>query len=125
MQGAQIDITPERAFKIIREALADDERKKLKTALMHWLIAVIDVLAQVEKDRPGAARLAEKRLVSDEYWEGVQEAFGGIHEAIEEINKEADELEEGWSQAIFPQALQFWRLQKFRESQNESDQQEK
>lgn len=117
--GAKLELNVEKAREIIRTKLDEEEKKKLRTVLMRWLIAVIDVLAQVERDRPGAARLYEKKLVSDEYWEGVQSCFQGSHEVIKEINGEAEFLEDGWGAQIFPQALQLWRVTKMREKQNE------
>jgi hypothetical protein len=85
------------------------------------MIAVIEVLARVERDRPGAARLYEKKLVSEEYWEGVQNCFAETHAAIEEISAEAEFIEQGWGAQIFQQALQLWRVTKIRERQREEE----
>ena len=115
--GAKLEMNVDKAKELLRTQLNEDERKKLRTGLMRWLIATIDVLAMVERDRPGAARLYEKHLVSEEYWEGVQSCFSETHETIQEINAEAEFMEEGWGAQIFQQALQIWRVTKVRERQ--------
>ena len=119
--GAKLELTMEKAQELLRKKLDDDERKKLRTALVRWLIAVIEVLARVERDRPGAAKLYEKKLVSEEYWEGIQNCFQETHEVIQEINAEAEFIEEGWGAQIFQQALQLWRVTKIREKQRAED----
>jgi hypothetical protein len=120
-QGAKLEMTMEKAKDILRNKLDDEERKRMKLALVKWMIGTIEVLARVERDRPGAARLYEKKLVSEEYWDGVQECFRETHETIQEINAEAGFLEEGLESQIFTQALQLWRLTKFREQQRSGE----
>lgn len=119
--GAKLELQVDNARDILRKQLDDDERKKLKTALVRWMIGAIEVLAQVERDRPGAARLYDKKLVSDEYWDGVQTCFEEVHEMIKDINSEAEFMEEGWGAQIFPQALQLWRVTKIRERQRSEE----
>jgi len=85
------------------------------------MIGAIEILAKVERDRPGAARLYEKKLISEEYWEGVQECFTETHSTIEEIRAEAEFIETGWGAQIFQQALQLWRVTKIREKQREEE----
>jgi len=123
--GAKLEISLEKAKDILRTKLDDDEKKKIRTALVRWMIAVIEVLARVERDRPGAARLYEKKLVSEEYWEGVQSCFADTHGAIEEIGAEAEFIEQGWGAQIFQQALQLWRVTKIRERQREEEEEAK
>ena len=119
--GAKLELDVSKAKEILRSQLQHDEKKKLRTALIRWMISVIDVLAQVERDRPGAARLYEKKLVSDEYWDGVQSCFQETHEVIQEINAEAEFMDEGWGAQIFQQALQLWRVTKMREKQKSGE----
>lgn len=114
--GARLEIKMDEAKNIVRTKLDDEEKKKLKMSLVKWMIGAIDVLAQVEKDRPGAAKLYDKNLVSDEYWDGVQQCFGDVHEMIQEIAGEADFIEDNWGQQVFQQALQLWRITKMRDS---------
>ncbi len=119
--GAKLEISMDKAKDILRNKLDEDEKKKLRTSLVRWMIGVIEVLARVERDRPGAARLYEKKLVSEEYWEGVQTCFAETHAAIEEISAEAEFIEQGWGAQIFQQALQLWRVTKIRERQREEE----
>jgi hypothetical protein len=119
--GAKLEISLDRARDILRSQLGDEEKKKIRTALVRWMIGTIEVLAKVERDRPGAARLYEKKLVSEEYWQGVQECFAETHSTIEEIRAEAEFIEPGWGGQIFQQALQLWRVTKIREKQREEE----
>lgn len=119
--GAKLEMPMEKAKEIFQSKLSDDERKRIKTALVRWMIGVIEILARVELDRPGAARLFEKKLVSDEYWEGVQTCFQETHETIKEISGEAEFVEAGWGSQIFQQALQLWRVTKIRDQQRSTD----
>jgi hypothetical protein len=120
-QGAKLEISVEKARDLIRNKLTDEERKKIRMALVRWMIGTIEVLAKVEKDRPGAARLYDKKLVSEEYWAGVQSCFQDTHETIQAINGEAEFLEEGLGSQIFQQALQLWRITKVREQQRSGE----
>ncbi len=104
------------AKSIVRTKMDEDDRKKMKMALVKWMIATIEILAQVEKDRPGAAKLFDKNLVSEEYWDGVQQCFSDVHENIQEISAEAEFVEDGWGAQVFQQALQLWRITKIRET---------
>ena len=119
--GAKLEMPMDKAREIFRSKLVDEERKRIKTALVRWMIGVIEVLARVERDRPGAARLYEKKLVSEEYWEGVQRCFKETHEVIQEINGEAEFVEAGWGSQMFQQALQLWRVTKIRDQQRSAD----
>ena len=108
-------------MEILRTKIADQDRKKLKTLLVRYMMAVIEILARVEKDRPGAAKLYERKLVSDQYWSELNEAMKMVNGLLEKIMAEAEFIEEGWGSKIFPQAIQFWRLEKMREARNEGD----
>ena len=119
--GAKLEISLDKAREILRSQLNDEEKKKIRTSLVRWMIGAIEVLAKVERDRPGAARLYEKKLISEEYWEGVQECFTETHSTIEEIRAEAEFIETGWGAQIFQQALQLWRVTKIREKQREEE----
>ena len=120
-QGAKLEMPMEKAREIMRQKLDDEERKKLRTTLIRWMIATIEVLAQVERDRPGAAKLFDKKLVSEEYWNGVQSCFQETHETIQQINAEAEFIEDGWGAQIFQQALQLWRVTKIRDRQRSEE----
>lgn len=119
--GARLEITMEEAKSIVRTKMDDEDRKKMKMALVKWMIGTIEVLAQVEKDRPGAAKLFDKNLVSEEYWDGVQQCFSDVHETIQEISAEAEFIEDGWGPQVFQQGLQLWRITKIRETSRTPD----
>ena len=115
--GAKLELPMEKARELLRTKLDDTEKKQIRLALVRWMIGTIEVLARVERDRPGAAKLYEKKLVSEEYWDGVQSCFRDAHQTIQMINSEAEFIEEGWGSQIFQQALQLWRVTKVREQQ--------
>merc|ERR1712032_876722 len=52
------------------------------------------------------------KLVSERYWGSFCEAEAIVDEEISSCLNEAEELEPGWREHIFPQAVQIWRRQK-------------
>lgn len=119
--GARLELKMDEAKALLRTKLDEEERKKLKMSLIKWMIGAIEVLAQVEKDRPGAAKLYDKNLVSEEYWDGVQQCFSDVHDTIKEISNEAEFVEDGWGPQVFQQGLQLWRITKMRETSRTPD----
>merc|ERR1712039_1049627 len=89
-----------------------EERMGLKQALMKRLVACIDPLDQVNRDKPGNWKLWRGKLVSENYWNSLVAGEKLVHEEIEACIAEAEELEPGSREHIFPQALQIWRRQK-------------
>merc|ERR1711920_1081388 len=89
-----------------------EERMGLKQALMKRLVACIDPLDQVQRDKPGNWKLWRGKLVSERYWGSLCDAERLVSEEIDSCTAEAEELEPGWREHIFPQAVQIWRRQK-------------
>jgi len=89
-----------------------EERGVLQKALMRRLVCCIDKLDQVQRDKPGNWKLWRGKLVSERYWGSLCDAEKLVSEEIDSCIAEAEELEPGWRQHIFPQAVQFWRMQK-------------
>mmetsp|Transcript_112652 Transcript_112652/g.351212 ORF Transcript_112652/g.351212 Transcript_112652/m.351212 type:complete len:273 (-) Transcript_112652:7-825(-) len=89
-----------------------EERQVLQMALMRRLVCCIDRLDQVQRDKPGNWKLWRGKLVSERYWGSLCDAEKLVSDEIDACVAEAELLEPGWRQHIFPQALQFWRMQK-------------
>lgn len=89
-----------------------EERQQLQKALMKRLIGGIDRLDQVQRDKHGNWKLWRSKLVSERYWGSLCEAEKMVTDEIDSCLAEANELQPGWREHIFPEALQFWRAQK-------------
>merc|ERR1712060_627247 len=83
-----------------------EERQGLKHALMKRLVACIDPLDQVQRDKPGNWKLWRGKLVSERYWGSLCDAETSVSQEIDACIAEAAELEPGSRGHIFPQALQ-------------------
>lgn len=92
-----------------------EELQILKKALMRRLVSCVDKLDQVQRDKPGNWKLWRSKLVSERYWSSLCDAEKLVSEEIDSCIAEAEELEPGWRQHIFPQAVRFWRMQKQQE----------
>lgn len=100
----------------VRE-LSAEERMMLKRQLVKRLVADIERLDQVQRDKPGNWKLWRGKLVSEPYWVSLCEAEKRVSEEIDACLEEAESLEAGWREHIFPQAVQCWRVGKARESE--------
>lgn len=101
-----------------------EERQLLQKALMKRLVGGIDRLDQVQRDKPGNFKLWRSKLVSERYWGSLCDAERMVTEEIDLCIAEANELEPGWRDVIFPQALQCWRMQKHKEIQKKAQKKE-
>lgn len=99
--------TPSWAQKVPPEELMG-----LKHALMKRLVACIDPLDQVQRDKPGNWKLWRGKLVSERYWNSLVDGEKIVSEEIDACIAEANELEPGWRDHVFQQAVQIWRRQK-------------
>jgi len=95
--------------------LAPEDKISLQKALMRRLVSGIERLNQVQKDKPGNWKLWRGKLISERYWGSFCEAEALVDEEISSCLEEAEELEPGWREHIFPNAVQIWRMQKQRD----------
>jgi len=89
--------------------LPPEERQSLAEALMRRLVKTIDRLDRVQSDKPGNYKLWQKKLVSEHFWASLVDAEKLIGEEVDSCMAEADEIQLGWREHIFPQAVQQWR----------------
>jgi len=92
-----------------------EERQALQKALMHRLVSCISKLDQVQRDKPGNWKLWQTKLVSERYWGSLVDAEKVVSQEIDACVAEAEEIEPGWRDHIFPQAVQCYRMQKQQE----------
>jgi len=100
--------------------LAPEELVILKKALMMRLVRDIDRLDQVQRDKPGNWKLWRGKLVSERYWGSLLEAERLVSEEIDNCVAEAEVLEPGWREHVFPQAVQCWRMEKMRDMEKKA-----
>merc|ERR1712183_420587 len=74
-----------------------------------------ELLDQVQRDKPGNWKLWREKLISEHFWATLCEAEKVFGEEIDACVAEAEDLEPGWKQFIFRQAVQMWRVSKQRE----------
>jgi len=94
------------------QRLPPEEHQNLQRALMRRLVANMDKLDQVHNDKPGNWKLWRAKLVSERYWMSLCEAERLVSEEINSCVAEADELNPGWHEHIFQQALHYWTMGK-------------
>jgi len=110
--GAEEDADGQAAEPSWVQSVPPEEAMILKRALMRRLVSCIDKLDQVQRDKPGNWKLWRGKLVSERYWTSLCDSERLVSEEIDSCVAEAEELEPGWRQHIFPQAVQFWRSSK-------------
>jgi hypothetical protein len=92
--------------------LSAEDKLSLQQALMKRLVKTIDRLDQVQRDKPGNWKLWREKLVSERFWSSLCDAEKMVGEEIDSCMAEAQELEPGWQEHIFQQAVQYWRMGK-------------
>mmetsp|Transcript_63026 Transcript_63026/g.181286 ORF Transcript_63026/g.181286 Transcript_63026/m.181286 type:complete len:264 (+) Transcript_63026:103-894(+) len=92
-----------------------EERQVLQKALMQRLVACIGKLDQVQKDKPGNWKLWQTKLISERFWSSLCDAEKAVSQEVDSCVAEAQEIEPGWKEHIFPQAVQLYRMQKQQE----------
>lgn len=86
----------------------------LAQALMKRCIADIPLVTHIQKESPGMNKLYSQSMCSIKQWKSYQAAEALISSEVEEVRAEADEIEPGWSQAIWRQAMQYHNMLKNR-----------
>jgi len=97
--------------------LPDEERGNLQKALMQRLVCSIERLDKVQRDKPGNWKLWREKLVSEHYWESLQASEKMVGDEIDHCVAESDEIQPGWREVIFRQAVQCWRMKKQHETE--------
>jgi len=88
--------------------------RALAQALMKRSIADIPLVTHIQKESPGMNKLYAQSMCSVKQWKSYQAAESLISGEVEEVRAEADDIEPGWSQTIWRQAMQYHNMLKER-----------
>jgi hypothetical protein len=81
-------------------------------ALMKRAIADLPIVQHIQKESTGMNKLYAQSMCSVNQWRAYQMAEALVSGEVEEVRAEADEIEPGWSQAIWRQAMQYHNMLK-------------
>ncbi|CAN0351329.1 unnamed protein product [Ascophyllum nodosum] len=93
---------------------------KLRNALLKRAIADIPIILRMQNEGPGIYNMYQQAMIGEKEWHAFQMAETMISEEIESVQTEADEIESGWSQSIWPLAMQLRTLLVQRREQAEA-----
>merc|ERR1711976_82170 len=93
---------------------ANGPARILAQALMKRCIADIPLVQHIQKESAGMNKLYSQSMCSVKQWKTYQAAEQLVSAEVEEVRAEADEIEPGWSQAIWRQAVQYHQMIKNR-----------
>ena len=86
-------------------------------ALMKRAVADIPIVTQVQKESAGMNKLYSQSMCSVNQWRSYQSAESLVSSEVDEVRAEADEIEPGWSQSIWRQAMQYHQVLKQKHEQ--------
>lgn len=89
----------------------------LAQALMKRCIADIPIVTHIQKESGGMNKLYSQSMCSVKQWRSYQAAEALVSNEVDEVRAEADEIEPGWSQVIWKQAMQYHTMLKQKHSQ--------
>mmetsp|Transcript_7403 Transcript_7403/g.16837 ORF Transcript_7403/g.16837 Transcript_7403/m.16837 type:complete len:294 (-) Transcript_7403:90-971(-) len=81
-------------------------------ALMKRCIADIPIVTHIQKESTGMNKLYAQSMCSVKQWRAYQSAEAMVSAEVDEVRAEADEIEPGWSQVIWRQAMQYHNMLK-------------
>lgn len=91
---------------------AGGPHRVMAQALMKRAIADIPIVSHIQKESGGMNKLYSQSMCSVKQWRSYQMAENLVSTEVEEVRAEADEIEPGWSQAIWRQAMQYHNMLK-------------
>lgn len=96
--------------------------RALAQALMKRCIADIPIVSHIQRESAGMNKLYSQSMCSVRQWKSYQAAEAMVSAEVEEVRAEADEIEPGWSQVVWRQAMQYNNMLKQKEEQAKSQQ---
>uniref|UniRef100_A0A7R9ZDY6 Uncharacterized protein n=1 Tax=Pseudictyota dubia TaxID=2749911 RepID=A0A7R9ZDY6_9STRA len=96
-------------------ASANGPHRMLAQALMKRCIQDIPLVQHIQKESPGMNKLYSHSMCSVKQWKAYQAAEAMVSAEVDEVRAEADEIEPGWSQVIWRQAMQYHQMLKQRQ----------
>eukprot|EP00956_Cyclotella_meneghiniana_P030213 scaffold75415_cov67-Cyclotella_meneghiniana.AAC.2 len=100
------------------------QHRLLAQALMKRCMADIPIVTHIQRESAGMNKLYSQSMCSVNQWKSYQAAEALVSAEVEEVRAEADEVEPGWSQVIWRQAMQYHQMMKQREEQAKTAQQQ-
>jgi len=88
----------------------------LAQALMKRCISDIPIVTHIQKESAGMNKLYSQSMCSVKQWRSYQAAEALVSNEVDEVRAEADEIEPGWSQVIWKQAMQYHTMLKKKHS---------
>jgi hypothetical protein len=86
--------------------------RMLAQALMKRAIADIPIVTHIQKESAGMNKLYSQSMCSVKQWRAYQAAEAMVSAEVDEVRAEADEIEPGWSQVVWRQAMQYHNVLK-------------
>mmetsp|Transcript_11217 Transcript_11217/g.23778 ORF Transcript_11217/g.23778 Transcript_11217/m.23778 type:complete len:287 (-) Transcript_11217:83-943(-) len=91
---------------------ANGPHRVMAQALMKRAIGDIPIVTFIQKESAGMNKLYSQSMCSVSQWRAYQNAETLISTEVDEVRAEADEIEPGWSQVIWRQAMQYHNMLK-------------
>merc|ERR1712194_776052 len=85
-------------------------------------IGDIPIVTFIQKESAGMNKLYAQSMCSVSQWRAYQNAEAMVSTEVEEVRAEADEIEPGWSQVVWRQAMQYNNMLKQKEEQAKNQQ---
>jgi len=111
----QTQISPEEISKN-----PNNPHRMLAQALMKRAMADIPLVQHIQREAPGMNKLYSQSMCSVKQWRNYQAAEAMVSAEVEEVRAEADEIEAGWSQLIWRQAMQYQGMLKAKHEQEQA-----
>lgn len=94
------------------KANPSNHHRMLAQALMKRAIGDIPIVTHIQKESSGMNKLYSQSMCSVKQWRSYQAAEAMVSAEVEEVRAEADQIEPGWSQVIWRQAMQYHTMLK-------------
>merc|ERR1712224_1055724 len=91
---------------------ANGPHRVMAQALMKRAIGDIPIVTFIQKESAGMSKLYAQSMCSVNQWRAYQNAESMVSTEVDEVRSEADEIEPGWSQVIWRQAMQYHNMLK-------------
>jgi len=106
--------------QVSESAQPTPHHRVLAQALMKRCIADIPIVSHIQRESAGMNKLYSQSMCSVKQWKSYQAAEAMVSAEVEEVRAEADEIEPGWSQVVWRQAMQYHNMLKQKEEQAKS-----
>ena len=112
--SSSFEAPPERASYIAARARLDPSKPadldELRKLLMRRAIQAIPILLSLQNEGNSIERLYKRGMLTDDMHFKVKDLKSFVDQEFQDVQFEADDLLEGWSQHIWPQAMQFHQV---------------